>query len=70
MRTFSCFTSVRERSVADLTFIVTSSFERAQELARRELLRDGGISVEICEGGTFLCTIFADEARAASTLAA
>jgi hypothetical protein len=68
MRTFSCF--IKGCSVAAPTFIVTSSLERAMELARRELLRVGGISVDICEGGTFLCTIFGDESWAASTMAA
>jgi hypothetical protein len=65
MRTFSCFTSIKGRVIAELTFIITASLERAKELARRELLRDGGNSVEICEGQTLLCTIFADERQAA-----
>ena len=62
MRNFSCFKFVNGCAVAELTFIVASSLERAKELARRELLRDGGNSVEICEGQTLLCTIFANEA--------
>ena len=70
MRTFSCFTVIKQHSVAELTFILTSSLERAQELAQRELLRDGGISVEICEGQTVLCTIFADEPQVVAPLAA
>jgi hypothetical protein len=62
MRNFSCFRFVSGRAVAELTFVVASSLERAMELARRELRRDGGNSVEICEGQTLLCTVFANEA--------
>ena len=65
MRTFSCFTSVNGCEVAELAFIVTSSLERANVLARRELLRDGGNSVEIFEGHQLLSTIFADELQSA-----
>ena len=62
MRNFSCFRFASGCAVAELTFVVASSLERAMELARRELRRDGGNSVEICEGQTLLCTIFANEA--------
>jgi len=70
MRTFSCFTAIEGHAVSDLAFILTSSLERAKLLAQRELLRDGGISVEICDGPTLLCTIFADEPQAAPSMAA
>jgi hypothetical protein len=70
MRNFSCFRFVNGCAVAELTFIVTASLERAMELAQRELLRDGGNSVEICEGQKLLCTVFADQSHASSPLAA
>lgn len=54
MRTFSCFTFERNESVPALTFIVTSSLQRARDLARRELVRGDSIAFEICEGERLL----------------
>ncbi len=57
MRTFSCFTFEMNKTVPSLTFIVTSSLERARMLARRELLREpDAVAVEICEGQRLLWT--------------
>jgi len=62
MRTFSCFTFDGKQSIPGLTFIVTSSLERARELARRELLRERAVAVEICEGQRLLWTETAEQA--------
>jgi hypothetical protein len=62
MRTFSCYTFESHQSVPGLTFIVTSSLERARELARRELLRERAVAVEICEGQQLLWTELAEQA--------
>jgi hypothetical protein len=61
MRTFSCFTFDKIRSVPTLTFILTSSLERARVIARRELIEEGGVRVEICEGQQVLWTEEAEE---------
>jgi hypothetical protein len=60
MRTFSCFTFEKDQTVPVLTFLFTSSLERAREIARRELLRDKGVAVEICDGDRLLWTEVAD----------
>ena len=54
MQTYSCFTFVRGESVPGLSFIVAASLDRARELARRELISEGGVSFEICDGQTLL----------------
>jgi hypothetical protein len=61
MLTFSCFTFDNLAAVPNLSFIVTSSLERARELARRELLRERAAIIEICDGPHLLCTVTADQ---------
>jgi hypothetical protein len=63
MRTFSCFIHEQQSSVPGLTFIIAATLERAQELARRELLKaKGATAVEICEGAQLLWTEAANQA--------
>lgn len=61
MRTYSCFTFGRGEKVPGLSFIVATSLDRARELARRELAREGGVGFEICDGQTVLWSETADE---------
>jgi hypothetical protein len=44
----------RNAEVPNLIFILASSLECAQRLARRESLRDGAVAVELCEGQSLL----------------
>jgi hypothetical protein len=56
MRTFSCFTFEKNKTVPSLTFIISPTLRRARELARSELLSNrNGVFVEICEGAQLLC---------------
>lgn len=61
MMTFSCFTFDGLETVPNLSFIVAASLERARELARRELLRERAVAVEICDGQQLLCTLTAEQ---------
>jgi hypothetical protein len=57
MEIFSCFRHERNRSVPSLSFLLTSSLERARELVRRELLHErDALFVEICDGNRVLWT--------------
>jgi hypothetical protein len=54
MHTYSCFLFEDNVDTPMLSFIVAASLDRARELARRELLRERGVALEICEGGRLL----------------
>jgi hypothetical protein len=55
MTAYSCFTFVRGQTIPELTIVVATSLDRARAVVRRELLKDGGVSVEICHGDRLLC---------------
>ncbi len=55
MSTFTCYLYGKSETSPDKFFVVASSLEHARELVRDELLKRGGVSVEIWEGETVLC---------------